>query len=93
MKKILLLLCLVGLTTACSRHESSIYSQKSRLLTYDELYNYPRDCAKQHEQVTELNNILMAKRFNTDPDELDEADHDYNARLKATLWWYVYACN
>ena len=63
------------------------------MLTYDELYNYPRDCAKQHGQVTELNNILMAKRFNADPDELDEADHDYNARLKATLWWYVYACN
>jgi len=62
------------------------------LPTYEELVNYPVDCSKSEEQLFELRNIQRFKNFNSDIDELNEADRAYNSRLKATIWFYEYGC-
>jgi len=64
----------------------------SRMLTYDQLVNYPSQCEKAKEQLAELRAIQRIKNFAQDPDALDEADRAYNSRLKATIWWYTWKC-
>ncbi len=64
----------------------------SRVLTYDELVNYPSQCAKADSQLRELKAIQRIKNFNEDPDNLNPADRAYNSRLKASIWWYAYRC-
>jgi hypothetical protein len=63
------------------------------MLTYKELVEYPMDCAKAPEQLTELLTIKNQKNFNQDPDLLNEADYEYNSRLNLTIWWYYYSCD
>jgi len=65
----------------------------SRVLTYDELVNYPSQCAKVDSQLRELKEIQRIKNFDQDPDKLNPADRAYNSRLKASIWWYAYRCN
>ena len=64
----------------------------SRDLTYDQLVNYPSQCAKADEQLRELKALQARKNFNEDPDTLNDADRAYNSRLKASIWWYAYRC-
>jgi len=79
------LLVLVLLLVGCN--ETS-----SRVLTYDELVNYPSQCAKANSQLRELKEIQRIKNFDEDPDKLNPADRAYNSRLKASIWWYAYRC-
>jgi Tfp pilus assembly protein PilP len=83
MKHTLLVLAL--LLTGCN--ETS-----SRVLTYDQLVNYPSQCAKADAQLRELREIQRIKNFDQDPDNLTPADRAYNSRLKASIWWYAYRC-
>jgi Tfp pilus assembly protein PilP len=83
MKPTLLVLAL--LLTGCN--ETS-----SRVLTYDQLVNYPSQCAKADAQLRELREIQRIKNFDQDPDNLTPADRAYNSRLKASIWWYAYRC-
>jgi Tfp pilus assembly protein PilP len=80
------LLVLVLLLVGCN--ETS-----SRVLTYDELVNYPSQCSKVDSQLRELKEIQRIKNFDQDPDKLNPADRAYNSRLKASIWWYAYRCN
>lgn len=64
----------------------------SRDLTYDQLVNYPSQCAKADEQLRELKALQARKNFNEDPDMLNDSDRAYNSRLKASIWWYAYRC-
>jgi hypothetical protein len=64
----------------------------ARMLTYEQLVNYPSDCSKAKTQLAELRAIQKIKNFAQDPDELNEADRAYNSRLKATIWWYTWKC-
>lgn len=64
----------------------------ARMLTYEQLVNYPSDCSKAKIQLAELRAIQKIKNFAQDPDELNEADRAYNSRLKATIWWYTWKC-
>jgi Tfp pilus assembly protein PilP len=64
----------------------------SKVLTYDELVNYPSQCAKADAQLRELKEIQRVKNFDQDPDNLNPADRAYNSRLKASIWWYAYRC-
>lgn len=64
----------------------------SRVPTYDELVNYPSQCAKADRQLRELKEIQRIKNFDQDPDNLAPADRAYNSRLKASIWWYSYRC-
>ena len=68
-------------------------TQINHSLTYKELVEYPIDCAKAPEQLTELLTIKKQKNFNQDPDLLNEADYEYNSRLNLTIWWYSYSCD
>ena len=61
-----------------------------KVLTYQELVDYPGDCSLKEKQLAELKNLQKIKNFNPNPDLLKEEDHDYNSRLKATIWWYAY---
>lgn len=65
----------------------------SDVLSYQELVDYPSQCAKADEQLAELRRIQSIKNFNPDPDALSEHDRAYNSRLKATIWWYAYRCD
>jgi hypothetical protein len=80
---VLLLGVLVGCTDA---------KPVSKLLTYEQLVDYPADCEKSKEQLEQLRYIQTVKNFNPDPDKLNENDRAYNSRLKATIWWYTYRC-
>jgi hypothetical protein len=62
-------------------------------MTYEQLVNYPTQCAKASSQLYELRNLQAKKNFDPDPDRLSEMDRKYNARLKATIWWYAYKCD
>lgn len=62
-------------------------------MSYEQLENYPTQCAKATEQLKELKTLQQYKAFNSDPDKLNETDRAYNSRLKATIWWYAYRCN
>ena len=65
----------------------------AKILTYNELVDYPVSCDLARPQLAELQAIQKAKHFPTDPDDIkDEADRAYNSRLKATIWWYTYRC-
>jgi hypothetical protein len=66
--------------------------KQSHTLSYQELVNYPTDCAKKDSQLAELRSLQSAMNFKSDPDELSDSDRAYNSRLKATIWWYSYRC-
>ena len=80
---ILLLSVLVGCTDA---------KPANKMLTYEQLVDYPADCEKSKEQLEQLRYIQKVKNFNQDLDKLNEDDRAYNSRLKATIWWYTYRC-
>ncbi len=82
MKHILILISL--LIVGCNSH--------AKILSYDELVNYPSQCAKAKEQLSELRYIQRVKNFAQDLDSLNEADRAYNSRLKAIIWWYTWKC-
>lgn len=82
MKKLLVLVTI--LLTGCDSN--------ARMLTYDQLVNYPSECPKAKIQLAELREIQRIKNFAQDPDSLNEADRAYNSRLKATIWWYTWKC-
>jgi hypothetical protein len=65
----------------------------ARVLTYQELKNYPKDCSKADDQLKELREIQKIKNFDPNPDNLSSDDYLYNSRLKATIWWYAYTCD
>ena len=61
-------------------------------LTYQQLVNYPIDCAKKDSQLAYLLELQEFKNFAQDSDSLNVNDRAYNGRLKATIWWYSYSC-
>ena len=77
---------LVVLLVGCTEESAS------KTLSYEELVNYPNQCAKADQQLAELKKLQAIKNFDPDPDKLSEADRAYNSRLKATIWWYAYRC-
>jgi hypothetical protein len=64
-----------------------------KIMTYQELVDYPVDCKFKDTQVAELKKLQAIKNFDPDPDLLNAEDYDFNGRLKATIWWYVYRCD
>ena len=64
----------------------------TRVLTYEQLVQYPVSCDKKDSQLKELKLIQKVKNFDPDPDNLGDMDRAYNGRLKATIWWYTYRC-
>lgn len=80
-------LSFILLLTACGN------SNSTHILSYDELVHYQTRCELADSQLSELRSIQQIKNFDSDPDNLSEADRLYNGRLKATIWWYAYACN
>ena len=62
-------------------------------LTYEELVHYHTDCNLAGSQLDRLKAIQRDKNFDADPDKLNDSDRAYNARLKATIWWYAYSCD
>ena len=64
----------------------------STVLSYQELVNFPTSCENKDPQLVQLQEIQRIKNFADDPDELNDEDHAYNGRLKATIWWYSYRC-
>lgn len=64
----------------------------TRMLTYEQLVNYPSECSKAKTQLAELREIQRIKNFAQDPDNLNESDRAYNSRLKAIIWWYTWKC-
>lgn len=89
MKKILLITAV--LLAGCNNSASTTTSYK--ILSYDELVNFNTSCDQAQPQQAHLKYILENKRFNPDPDKLNDDDRAYNSRLKATLWWYEYRCS
>ena len=68
-------------------------NESNYVMTYEQLVNYPAQCAKADSQLRELRDLQKLKNFAEDPDDLNEADRAYNSRLKATIWWYAYKCD
>lgn len=60
--------------------------------TYEQLRDYPVDCKLKDSQLADLYRIQKIKNFAEDPDDLNDQDRQYNARLKATIWWFAYGC-
>ena len=82
--KLILVLLLVSLT-ACK--ETS-----SRVMTYQQLVDYPSSSDRAREQLKELKELQRTKNFAEDIELLNENDRAYNSRLKATIWWYTWKC-
>jgi Tfp pilus assembly protein PilP len=85
MKYALLLSALI--LAGCNESEAGF-----RMLSYQELVDYPTQCAKADIQLAQLKRIQQIKNFDSDQDNLNEDDRAYNSRLKATIWWYTYRC-
>ncbi len=66
---------------------------KNKVMTYQELYDYPVNCSLKDQQLKELKDLQSYLNFDPDPDHLGEFDRAYNSRLKSTIWWYSYRCN
>jgi len=69
-----------------------VITPEFKVLTYQELVDYPGNCGLKQQQLIDLKKLQTIKNFNPNPDLLSEEDHTYNARLKATIWWYAYRC-
>jgi uncharacterized protein YcfL len=67
-------------------------ASSSKTMTYEQLVAYPVQCNLANQQLAELKALQRAKNFDQDPDNLSDTDRNYNARLKATIWWYAYKC-
>jgi hypothetical protein len=65
---------------------------ETKLLSLEELRSYPVDCKLKEKQLSQLRQIQKIKKFNSDPDELNDLDKAYNSRLKATIWWFYFEC-
>jgi hypothetical protein len=83
----------VLLALAGCQPSANVSTDAPKIMTYQELVDYPVDCKFKETQVAELKQLQVVKNFNSDPDLLNEEDHDFNSRLKATIWWYVYRCD
>jgi hypothetical protein len=88
---ILAILVLAGCKES-SPISTTIQPTQYRPLTYQQLVNYPIDCAKKNSQLAELKELQEFKNFSQDSDSLDVNSRAYNGRLKATIWWYSYSC-
>ena len=64
-----------------------------KVMSYQELWDFPNSCEKADSQIEILKRLQAHKNFNPDPDLLNSDDQDYNGRLKATIWWYAYRCD
>ena len=83
------LLALAGCQPSVGVHQTVA---KSKVMTYQELVDYPGTCESKEQQLAELKQLQAIKNFNPDPDLLNEDDHAFNSRLKATIWWFAYRC-
>jgi PBP1b-binding outer membrane lipoprotein LpoB len=90
MKYVALLAILV--LTGCKETRPTNTTTKYQPLSYQQLVNYPIDCAKKDIQLAELTALQEFKNFSPDSDTLNVDDRAYNGRLKATIWWYSYSC-
>jgi len=64
-----------------------------KVLSYQELWDFPNSCENADSQLEILKRLQQYKNFNPDPDLLNKDDQDYNGRLKATIWWFAYRCD
>jgi hypothetical protein len=65
---------------------------ETKILSLEELRRYPVDCKLKEKQLAHLRQIQQIKKFNSDPDTLNEYDRAYNSRLKSTIWWFYFGC-
>ena len=72
--------------------QPSVQPVAPKIMTYQELVDYPGNCKFKEQQLAELKQLQAIKNFNPDPDLLSEDDHAFNSRLKATIWWFAYRC-
>jgi hypothetical protein len=70
----------------------AVCSAETKILSLEELRSYPVDCKLKEKQLAHLRQIQKIKKFNSDPDSLDEYDRAYNSRLKSTIWWFYFEC-
>jgi len=82
----------VLLALAGCQPSTGVHQAKPKIMTYQELVDYPGDCKFKEQQLAELKRLQAIKNFNPDPDLLNEDDRAFNSRLKATIWWYAYRC-
>jgi hypothetical protein len=76
-----------------SPDDAQVTISSPTVMSYQELVDYPVSCEFKEQQLVELKNLQTLKNFNPDPDLLNEDDHAFNSRLKATIWWYAYRCD
>ena len=89
---ILAILVLAGCKEPRPISTTAQLTQSTQPLSYQQLVNYPIDCAKKDIQLAELTALQEFKNFSPDSDTLNVNDRAYNGRLKATIWWYSYSC-
>jgi len=83
------MLLVLGTIASCNQPSGA---KQTGVLTYEQLVAYPVSCSEKEQQLAELKSIQKIKNFAEDPDDLNDNDRIYNARLKATIWWYAYRC-
>jgi hypothetical protein len=96
MLRLLVAVFIIYLVVSCKdsdKNSSKLVERPLQILSYEQLLDYPNQCALADQQLKQLRWIQRAKNFDPDPDNLTEADRLYNSRLKATIWWYAYTCN
>jgi len=62
------------------------------LPTYSELKQFPLDCKKKNEQISDLKEIQHLKYFGPDPEKFSDDDRAYYTLLKEYIWWFSYNC-
>jgi hypothetical protein len=64
-----------------------------RQLTYQELRDYPLDCAQADSQLAELRAVQSQYNFDSDVDQLTPDQKAWNGIIKSNIWWFAYRCN
>jgi len=85
--------CYLAVLLALAGCQPPVQPVAPKIMTYQELVDYPVDCKFKETQVAELKKLQAIKNFDPDPDLLNAEDYDFNGRLKATIWWYTYRCD
>ena len=61
--------------------------------SFETLAQFVPQCEHAEAELAQLKRMQMYRNFNEDPEKLNPKDAEFNAYLKAMMWYYPSQCN